>query len=181
VSPDLVISVIGTEDTYPWDAVEGMIHMYYGAFDGYEHILDDLIAEDDWVVARITYRGTHTGEFDGTPATGNPIRYGGTHILRIVDGVIGEFWYLEDDLRLMQQIGLALAPAEDGSERRYQESGLFLSQGEGWGQLLITAGLPQLAFGSRPSGHSRRSRRLRVQTPRPPECRQPARRYQTHL
>jgi len=115
VAPDLVVKVIGTDDTYPWAAVEDMIHMYYGAFEGYDHVLDHLIAEDDWVVARITYRGTHTGDFDGTPASGNPIRYGGTHILRIVDGVIGEFWYLEDDLRLMQQIGLGLVPVEAGS------------------------------------------------------------------
>jgi predicted ester cyclase len=115
VAPDLIVKVAGTQEGFPWSAVVSeMIPMYYGAFDGYRHVIDQLVAEDDWVVARLTFHGTHTGEFMGAPATGNQMTYGGIHMLRIVDGVLAEMWLLEDDLGLMRQLGMELAPVEGG-------------------------------------------------------------------
>ena len=115
VAPDMALKPVGTEVTVPWEAATSeLIPMYYGAFEGYHHVIDQLVAEDDWVVARITYHGTHTGDFMGAPATGNHMTYGGIHMLRIVDGVVSEFWLLEDDLGLMRQLGMDLSPVEDG-------------------------------------------------------------------
>jgi predicted ester cyclase len=114
-APDLLVNVVGTQEGFPWSAVASeMIPMYYGAFEGYRHVIDQLVAEDDWVVARLTYHGTHTGEFMGAPATGTQMTYGGVHMLRVVDGVVTEFWFLEDDLGLMRQLGMDLAPVEEG-------------------------------------------------------------------
>ena len=115
MSTDLALQIVGTQASIPWNGVVEMIQMYYGALEGYNHVIDQLVAEGDWVVARLTYSGTHTGEFQGVPATGNTFTYGGTHFLRVVDGVVQEFWLLEDDLRLMQQLGMDLAPTGTGS------------------------------------------------------------------
>ena len=115
VAPDMALQLVGADVTVPWEAATSeLIPMYYGAFEGYHHVIDQLVAEDDWVVARITYHGTHTGEFLGAPATGNPMTYGGIHMLRIVDGIAIEFWLLEDDLGLMRQLGMDLSPVEKG-------------------------------------------------------------------
>ena len=67
--------------------------------------IEELIAEGDKVVARITMTGTHTGEFFGFPATGNRISFTGIYIARIADGKIVEHWGEEDSLGLMQQLG----------------------------------------------------------------------------
>jgi len=115
VAPDMALQVVGTEVSVPWDAATSeLIPMYYGAFEGYHHVIDQLVAEDDWVVARLTYHGTHTGDFLGAPATGNMMTYGGIHMLRVLDGVVAEFWLLEDDLGLMRQLGMDLFPVEEG-------------------------------------------------------------------
>ena len=67
--------------------------------------IEELIAEGDKVVARITMTGTHTGDFFGFPATGNRIRFTGIYIARIADGKLVEHWGEEDTLGLMQQLG----------------------------------------------------------------------------
>lgn len=67
--------------------------------------IEELIAEGDKVVARITMTGTHMGDFFGFPATGNRIRFTGIYIARIADGKIVEHWGEEDTLGLMQQLG----------------------------------------------------------------------------
>ena len=67
--------------------------------------IDDLIAEDDKVVARVTMTGTHTGDFWGFPATGNNVTFTGIYIARIENGKIVEHWAEEDGISLMQQIG----------------------------------------------------------------------------
>ena len=116
VAPDMALQLVGTDVSVPWDAaVSELIPMYYGAFQGYNHVIDQLVAEGDWVVARVTFHGTHTGEFQGAPATGNAFTYGGVHMVRIVGGVVREFWLLEDDLGLMRQLGMDLVPTGSGS------------------------------------------------------------------
>lgn len=69
------------------------------------HVIDDLIAEEDQVVGRITAYGTHTGELFGIPATGKEIRVGGIAIWRIREGKILEHWHETDQLGLMVQLG----------------------------------------------------------------------------
>ncbi|WP_224245700.1 ester cyclase [Hyalangium gracile] len=68
--------------------------------------LIDVFAEGDRVCARYVAHGTHTGELFGRPGTGNPVRWEGINIYRLVDGKIAETWQLADNLRLLRQIGV---------------------------------------------------------------------------
>ena len=68
--------------------------------------IQDLIAEDDKVVARVIMTGTHTGNFYGIPATGKRVEFSGMFIARILDGKIVEHWGEEDALSLLQQLGV---------------------------------------------------------------------------
>jgi steroid delta-isomerase-like uncharacterized protein len=68
--------------------------------------IDDLIAEGDKAVARITMTGTHTGDFWGIPATGKRVEFTGIYIVRIADGKIVEHWGEEDAVSLLQQLGV---------------------------------------------------------------------------
>lgn len=75
--------------------------------------IEDQIAEGDKVVTRWTARGTHKGEFQGLPPTGNAIEFRGINIMRVVDGKNVEEWDAFDTLALMQQLG-AVPPAGPG-------------------------------------------------------------------
>ena len=66
---------------------------------------DDTIAEGDRVVDRWTFRGTHTGEFLGVPATGKTVTVTGIDIFRIADGRLAELWQSWDQLGMLQQLG----------------------------------------------------------------------------
>ena len=83
-----------------------MVTMFRTAFPDLQVTVDDLIAEGDKVVARITAKGTHKGEFMGTPATNKQISMQEIHICRIAGGKIVEHWGLEDSLGMMQQLGM---------------------------------------------------------------------------
>jgi len=66
--------------------------------------IDDLIGEDDRVVARVTSRARQTGEFMGLPPSGRSYEIGEIHIFRLRDGRIVEHWYEMDAMGLMRQL-----------------------------------------------------------------------------
>jgi predicted ester cyclase len=68
--------------------------------------IEDLLVVGDKVTARLTFTGTYTGTFMGKPGTGRPVKFLAIDILRVEDGRIVEDWHLEDNLTLMQQLGV---------------------------------------------------------------------------
>ena len=84
--------------------------LFRAAFPDLEWRIDDLIAEGDKVVARITAHGTHEGELFGIPATGKTMRMSAIGMWRIADGKIVEHWYEADNLGMMQQLGVVPIP-----------------------------------------------------------------------
>jgi predicted ester cyclase len=74
------------------------------------HVVDDLIAEGDKVVGRITATGTHEGDLLGIARTGKHIRMTGMTIWRIADGKIVEHWSEMNVLGLLQQLGAVPMP-----------------------------------------------------------------------
>ena len=83
-----------------------------GAFAGFHHSIGELISARDKVIARLICRGTHKGEFQGIPATGNKIEVSVIVIFRIEDGKIVELRREYDGLGFMMQLGMELKPKE---------------------------------------------------------------------
>jgi predicted ester cyclase len=81
------------------------------AFSNARIIVEDLIAEGDKVVARVTTHATHRGEIFGVPPTGREVTAGLIDILRISGGKVVERWGQFDNLGLLQQIGAIPAPS----------------------------------------------------------------------
>ncbi len=71
----------------------------------YQTTIEDLIAEGDKVVARVTMTGTHTGNFWGIPSTGRRVNLTGIYIVRIKDGKIVEHWGEENGMIVIKQLG----------------------------------------------------------------------------
>ena len=68
--------------------------------------IEDLIAEDDRVAARLTTSATHVGTFMGMPASNRRYTLEEIHIFRIRDGQVVEHWHTFDRMSLMQQLGV---------------------------------------------------------------------------
>ncbi len=92
------------------EALKQLFVGYWAAFPNWTAEPNFLIAEGDMVVNRETFRGKHTGAFQGIPPTGKEVTVTATDIYRIVDGKILEQWTEVDMLGLMQQLGLIPAP-----------------------------------------------------------------------
>lgn len=89
---------------------KAVVSLFRTVFPDLEWRIDDLIAEDDKVVARTTMIGTQQVEFFGIPPTGRRVTMRGVHVVRVLDGKIVEHWGSNDDLGLMQQLGAIPAP-----------------------------------------------------------------------
>ena len=82
-----------------------LMAVYTSAFPDLQTTTEDMVAEEDKVVIRNTWRGTHQGAFQGLPPTGKHVTFTSSDIYRIADGKIAEQWAELDALGLMQQLG----------------------------------------------------------------------------
>jgi predicted SnoaL-like aldol condensation-catalyzing enzyme len=92
----------------PSDREGGKVYLFgfLEAFPDCQFTIDDMVAEGDQVVTKKTFRGTHTGEFAGIPATGKKVELQFVDIMRVRDGRIVEHWLSMDQLSFMQQLGV---------------------------------------------------------------------------
>jgi predicted ester cyclase len=109
-TPDAKHYLTGSaEPVAPSDLVQS-VTSFYEAFPDYRHSIEDVIAEGDRVVVRCVCTGTHTGDFMGMPPTGMAFEHGVIVIGHISGGKIVKAWVQEDNLWMMQQLGLELKP-----------------------------------------------------------------------
>jgi predicted ester cyclase len=95
------------------DGAKQFFTMFLAAFPDLHYWVEDMIAEGDKVVHRITGYGTMKGSFLGMPATGKSATWTEMHIVRFADGKIVEHWGTVDQLAMLQQLGLAPMPGGD--------------------------------------------------------------------
>ena len=87
------------------------IQAFYSALPDNTHDIHNIIAEGDFVAVMLTNSATHQEDFGGIPATGNRVSFAGMHLVKVLDGVVVEWWVLDDNLGFMQQLGMELRPA----------------------------------------------------------------------
>ena len=93
------------------EGVKDYFSSLHAAFPDVHMDVEDMIAEGDKVVARVSVSGTHQGEFMGIAPTGNRVTITGIDILRITDGKAVEHWGKFDDLGMMEQLGVMEQPS----------------------------------------------------------------------
>jgi len=77
--------------------------------------VEEQIAEDNRVLTRFVWSGTHEGEFLGIPATNRVIQVWGMVIDRFEDQKVTSTRILLDTWSLMQQLGVVPAAPESGT------------------------------------------------------------------
>jgi len=84
--------------------------MVHNGFPDVTFNIVEMFADGDIVVSRYIMKGTHLGEIQGIPPTGNKMEISGIMINRIENGKVVEDREEADMLGLMQQIGMELKP-----------------------------------------------------------------------
>ena len=69
--------------------------------------VEQVIADDELVMLRITQSGTHRGRYGNVEPTGRRISFQAIDILHVVDGKIVESWHSYDRLSILAQMGAA--------------------------------------------------------------------------
>ncbi len=80
------------------------------AFPDLRLTVEDIFSAGDMVAARVAFRGTHRGEFQGIPPTGKEVAFSSMEFNRVVDGKVEEHWVELNLLGLMQQLGAIPEP-----------------------------------------------------------------------
>jgi steroid delta-isomerase-like uncharacterized protein len=94
---------------------EGLKQLYTTSLTAYpdlQYKIEDIIAEGDKIAARFTVRGTHKGDIMGIAPTGKQVMGTGIAIYRLVEGKFVEAWAIEDQLGIMQQLGVIPTPGQ---------------------------------------------------------------------
>ena len=85
--------------------IKVLVQRFHAAFPDLHFTIEDMIAEGEKVVIRLTVRGTHKGEFLGIAATGKQVTTTTIAIYKFASGRIVEVWGIRDDRGVLQQMG----------------------------------------------------------------------------
>jgi steroid delta-isomerase-like uncharacterized protein len=112
-NPDLVDRFVAADyvnhNDFVADGREANRQFWAAFFTGLPDVrvtMEDLLVCGDRVVGRFIYRGTHTGDLLGIPASGKPVEMRSIDIWRVKDGVFVEHWDELNLMQLFQQIGV---------------------------------------------------------------------------
>ena len=105
VAPDILIHYAEMpEPLHGRETWQQGFELMRSAFPDLEARVDDLVAAEDKVAIRVSFRGTHQGEFQGIPATGRTIHYVSHEFYRLENGLFAEEWICSDRASLFQQL-----------------------------------------------------------------------------
>jgi steroid delta-isomerase-like uncharacterized protein len=105
LAPEIVFKGTLGNEIRGRDAFRAYMRKVQSAFPDFHNSIVEITAEDDRVVARTFYRGTHRGEIFGLAPSGKQITYAGAAFFRTRDGKVIEGWVLGDLWSLLEQLG----------------------------------------------------------------------------
>lgn len=76
------------------------------AFPDWHNRIDEILANGDRVVTRMTWSGTHRGPLGSVEPTGARVEYSGAGFFRLEDGLIEEAWVVGDTQELWRALGV---------------------------------------------------------------------------
>jgi uncharacterized protein len=93
------------------DSARAYYANFLTGFSDIQFTIKDVFGQEDKLVKYWNFKGTHTGDFFGIPATGKSVDLNGTTLVRMSNGKIAEERDFFDNLDFMTQLGLI--PAEN--------------------------------------------------------------------
>jgi steroid delta-isomerase-like uncharacterized protein len=115
VDVDDMVDRFMAEDFVEHESIPGMgnsretprqlFKMMLAAFPDFRATVHELLQDGDKVTARVTFSGTHQGEFMGIPASGNHIEWNVIDIMQFRDDQAIAHWGVMDMAGAMAQMG----------------------------------------------------------------------------
>lgn len=112
---DAMVDRFMAEDFVEHEAIPGMgatrdtprqlFKMMFASFPDFRIEVHELLQDGDKVTARVTFSGTHQGEFMGLPASGNRVEWSAIDILQFRDDKAVAHWGVMDMAGAMAQMG----------------------------------------------------------------------------
>ena len=72
--------------------------------------VEKMIVAGDYVTVHMKFTGHFTGKFGQTQGKGKQIEFIATDLVKVENGRISDNWHIEDNLTLLQQMGVAKVP-----------------------------------------------------------------------
>lgn len=94
----------GTRQGTNLDELKQLVTFWRTAFPDLTFEILDIIAETDLAAANLVFTGTHTGEWQGIPPSGQKIRVEEMMFFQFEDGKIVEMWEVYDEAAMLNQI-----------------------------------------------------------------------------
>lgn len=101
MSPENIVGIDGFKDYYS---------NFVTGFSDVEFTIKDIFGQGDKIVKHWNFKGKHTGEFFGIPATGNMVDVEGTTLVKMQDGKIAQEQDFMDNMIFLQQLGIVSNP-----------------------------------------------------------------------
>lgn len=125
--PEITL-IYSPENIVGIDAFKDYYSNFTTGFSNVDFSIVDIFGQGDKLVKHWKFKGTHSGDFFGIPATGKAIDVEGTTIAIMKDGKISQEQDFMDNLAFMSQLGIdPLLSAENVSA----VSGLYANFGKG--------------------------------------------------
>ena len=105
VAPDVAFRGSLGVSTHGREGLKRYMRFVRDAFPDFHNHIELLVAEGGTVVAKLSYSGTHAGEFQGIPPTQRRVTYAGVAIFDVVENRIQSAWVLGDLYSLHKQVG----------------------------------------------------------------------------
>jgi steroid delta-isomerase-like uncharacterized protein len=103
-TPGFTAHVAGVSAPLDDEAWTGFIDSFSASFPDLRLTVEDVVASDDRVAARVSFRGTHSGAFQGIPPTGRQVTFSSLEFNRMANGKVAEHWVNLDMAGLLQQL-----------------------------------------------------------------------------
>lgn len=85
------------------------VKVFHDGFSDARDVIEDMVAEGDLVVTRVTFIGTHDGPWLGRPPSGKELTWSGVAFQRLRDGKIVRMWAVIDFAKPYRELGLLQA------------------------------------------------------------------------
>lgn len=104
-SPENIVGIQNFKDYYK---------NFVTGFSDIKFTMKNVFGQDDNIVKHWHFKGKHTGEFFGIPASGRTVDVEGTTLVKMKDGKIAQEQDFMDNLAFYQQLGLMSSPENIG-------------------------------------------------------------------
>ncbi len=109
-----VTLVMSPENVVGIENVKAFYANYVNGFSNVEFTIIDVFGQGDKIVKHWKFKGKHTGDFFGIPATGKSVDLDGVTLVKMKNGKIAQEQDFMDNMAFMQQLGLVSSPENIG-------------------------------------------------------------------